>query len=524
MWPLPNPLELFGETVGAAVGWAWDTVTQGVYTWFSSGVLLLMEWVWGVLDAASSPRLTEDWFANGLVAPLAGISVGIVVALMLASAIQAGLGGRPELVVDALKEGPKAIAASAVTLVVMDVLIRGGDVLAEVAWSAGRDDTGQVLDTLAVTMAVAGRLGGTFLGPLALLFGMGGLMVTAVVLFMRSALLYLVAAFAPIVWASSVSPVMRGSARRLVHVAVALVLAKPAITLTLVVGSKLVTNAATGSDAGTDGAAALGTLVTGFACFAVAGFSPWVVYRLLPSVEAAGVSSGIVGGWGRTAMTAAQAGIMVKSLGAATAASAATRALPQTGAAGAGGGGFSGGPQPPGGRAPGGGPAADGPSPRPSAGPTGAAAQAPSPGPAPAPAPAPPAAASPATSAGADGATDPPQATPGAAGATPPPPAPRTAPEWECQPGLAPPCSLDLAPPERRRWRVARSRYDSVPVSMMWALKVTRSMTAATRRASGMTLPHSLKRRFEATATLDFSSRSVRIWNSNSLPRVSSWT
>lgn len=29
---------------------------------------------------------------------------------------------------------------------------------------------------------------------------------------------------------------------------------------------------------------------------------------------------------------------------------------------------------------------------------------------------------------------------------------------WECQPGLAPPCSSDLAPLVERRWRVSRSR------------------------------------------------------------------
>ena len=159
---------------------------------------------------------------------------------------------------------------------------------------------------------------------------MVGLLVTTVVLFMRSALLYLVAAFAPIVWSASVSPVIRGAGRRLVHVTVALVLAKLAIMVTLVVGVKLMANA---GDPGTgrrasDGAAALGTLMTGFACFAIAGLSPWVVYRLMPTVEGAAVASGIVGGWGRAGMTAAQAGLMVKSLGATAAASAATRSRP----------------------------------------------------------------------------------------------------------------------------------------------------------------------------------------------------
>ena len=129
MWPFPNPLDLFGDAFRRCAGWAWDKVTQGIYTWFASGVLMLMEWVWSVLDSATTPRLTEDWFASELVQPLAAISLSITVAMMLTSAIQAGFGGRPELVVDALKEGPKAIVATALTVVVMDVLIRGADAL-----------------------------------------------------------------------------------------------------------------------------------------------------------------------------------------------------------------------------------------------------------------------------------------------------------------------------------------------------------------------------------------------------------
>ena len=65
MWPFPNPLDLFGDAFSSVAGWAWDKVTQGVYTWFASGVLMLMEWVWGVLDSATTPRLTDAWFAVG---------------------------------------------------------------------------------------------------------------------------------------------------------------------------------------------------------------------------------------------------------------------------------------------------------------------------------------------------------------------------------------------------------------------------------------------------------------------------
>jgi hypothetical protein len=40
-----------------------------------------------------------------------------------------------------LKEGPKAIVATALTVTVMDVLIRGADAMvAETVWQAGRSD------------------------------------------------------------------------------------------------------------------------------------------------------------------------------------------------------------------------------------------------------------------------------------------------------------------------------------------------------------------------------------------------
>ena len=65
MWPFPNPLDLFGDAIGGVVGWAWDKVIQGIYTWFANGLLLLMEWVWGVLDTATTPRLTRSMVRDG---------------------------------------------------------------------------------------------------------------------------------------------------------------------------------------------------------------------------------------------------------------------------------------------------------------------------------------------------------------------------------------------------------------------------------------------------------------------------
>mgnify|MGYP007080180164 CR=1 FL=1 len=62
-----------------------------------------------------------------------------------------------------------------------------------------------------------------------------------------------------------------------------------------------------------------------------------------------------------------------------------------------------------------------------------------------------------------------------------------------------------------------------VPVSMMWARKVMRSMTAAARRGSVNVLVHSLNGAFDAIAIEARSSRSVRIWKSSSAALWSRW-
>jgi len=185
----------------------------------------------------------------------------------------------------------------------------------------------------------SGPLGATFIGPLCLLFGFLGLLGLTVTMLMRSAMIYLVAALAPLVWSSSVLPIMRDSSRRLVHLLVALVVSKLAIVISLVVAVQLAANVSGDPDTARpdlDAAAAVGTLVTGFACFLVAAISPMVLYRLMPTVEGAVASAGIVSGWGRAAMSVGQAALMTKGLGAAA---AATRAVAgQQGVAGSTGG------------------------------------------------------------------------------------------------------------------------------------------------------------------------------------------
>jgi len=354
-WVIGGLGELFGfvgETAGAAVGWAWDKVITGTYTWLANGLALLIEWVWSVLDSGTTPRVTADWFQNELSARVGVIALAVTVAMMLASGMQAALAGRPEQIGDAVKEGVRAIVAAAVTLTVLDVLIGVTDEAAAAVWAVGRADLVGMLEGMVVVATTSGPLGSTFVGPLCLLFGFIGLIGLVVALMMRSALIYVAAALAPIVWSVNVLPLFRGSARKLVHLTVALVVSKLAIVIALVVAVKLIANPSGDPDTAAvinDGAAAVGTLMSGFVCFLIAAVTPMVLYKLMPTVEGAMVGAGVAGGWTRGMTTAAHTALMVKSLGASAAASAATRSV-------AGQGGVPG--AVPGGSGPGGGPAA----------------------------------------------------------------------------------------------------------------------------------------------------------------------
>lgn len=341
-WVIGGLGDLFGfglNAIGEAVGWAWDKVVTGIYTWLANGLALLVEWVWSVLDSGTTPRVTAGWFANDLAVQLGVLALAVTVAMMLASGIQAALAGRPEQILDAIRQGIWSIVASALTVTVIDLLLGLVDEASAMVWQSGRADLVSMIEGIVVVATTTGPLATTFVGPLCLLVGFVGLIGLVVSLMMRSSLIYLAAALAPLVWSANVLPLFRGTARKLIHLTVALIVSKLAIVVSLVVAVNLIAHPS-GDPASTsvinDGAAAVGTLMSGFVCFLIGAVSPLVLYKLMPTVEGAIVGAGVAGGWTRGATTAAHTALMVKSLGASAAGSAATKGVAgQAGARGA---------------------------------------------------------------------------------------------------------------------------------------------------------------------------------------------
>src|SRR5207248_4897134 len=128
-------------------------------------------------------------------------------------------------------------------------------------------------------------------------------------LVIRSALIYIVVALAPLVFAAQLWPALRGAGRKLLELLVALIVSKLVVAVALAVAAAAAVGTGSGGkvDAlpppevvaahpGGSVTQAAGILLAAAAAFGVAAFSPLLIARLLPLTEAALVASGIRGG------------------------------------------------------------------------------------------------------------------------------------------------------------------------------------------------------------------------------------
>jgi hypothetical protein len=124
----------------------------------------------------------------------------------------------------------------------------------------------------------------------------------------RAALIYIVVALAPLVFAARLWPALQDSAKKLLQLLAALILSKLAMAVALAVASAAAVGTGSGGevtalpepeviaeDPGGSVTQAVGILLAAVAAFGVAAFSPLMVSRLLPMAEAAVVAQGVRG-------------------------------------------------------------------------------------------------------------------------------------------------------------------------------------------------------------------------------------
>ncbi|MEL6893364.1 MAG: hypothetical protein AAFP84_17360 [Actinomycetota bacterium] len=285
----------------AAAGWAWDTVVQGITDWILKGVLALLTSMWNFMDTASSPRLTSEWFYAAESSPFRiafGIGVTMVALLVLLALIRAVAAGSPGAIFRSVGHDlPIAVLSMVSLVVVAAAAVDLADGLSDFIWAQTRDDAITAMDGLGTTL-MAGLGNMHFLGIVVALVLLVAMLFMWVVLFVRESLIYLVVIYAvSFGLPSMLFPPLRDTAKKVLELLVALIVAKPVMVLALSVGvSALGGIGATGEPGdpvGDNLAAELGTLISGVITFGLAAFMPFLVWKLMPIVAAAVVAQGI---------------------------------------------------------------------------------------------------------------------------------------------------------------------------------------------------------------------------------------
>ena len=204
---------------------------------------------------------------------------------------------------------PLAVIGMVGLVTITQTLIRLTDALSGGVLDNFTDDIGEFTTVITSLSVLSGGTATAFvIFLLGLVTVIAGIIVVAE-LVVRAALIYIVVALAPLVFAAQLWPALRGIGRKLLELLVALILSKLVIAVALAVSAAAMVGVGSGGevtalpapevvaeDPGGSVTQAFGILLAAMAAFGVSAFSPMLITKLMPVTEAAVVASGIKGG------------------------------------------------------------------------------------------------------------------------------------------------------------------------------------------------------------------------------------
>lgn len=361
----PNPVDWAVDKVGGFVSGAatagFETIIGGLVAWVVDAVVWVVGGVFGFFADATDPNVQADWFigSGGPYATTAGIGAALLVLFVFAGIVQGTLAGDVAGMLRRMAlDLPISVLGMVGLVTFTQALIQLTDVLsAHIMGSFGR----QISDFTTVVNSLNVLSGGQATAFVVFLLGLLTVLAGVVLvaeLVIREALVYIVVALAPLVFATRLWPATRGASRKLLEMLCALILSKLVIAVALAVAAAAAVGTGSGgevtalptpevyaSNPGGSVTQAVGILLAATAAFGVAAFSPLLIARLLPFTEAAVVSQGLRGGpirAGQQGMAMANSAQMVSGRRINQLASGSTKSLPSAGA-GTGPGAFAGG-------------------------------------------------------------------------------------------------------------------------------------------------------------------------------------
>ena len=333
--PIPNPVT---GVVNAISDGAGDRFKDMVVS-LSKMVIEGAAWVFGQLieriNASTTPDLSAGWYKNGPYQKMLGVAVFLTAIMLVLGICHAVASGDPGGVLRrVIVEAPKAVLGITVLVALTKFGLDLTDALSNelMAGSAGpvkqfvKTMTERSTRELALSPAVV-------MGLSAFVMLIGSLVIWAELL-IRSALIYLLVALAPVAIAARLWTPTKDMSQRVTQYLAGFVVAKLIVALCLSIGLGAI-NSGSGGDSpapaapGTPAASVaaksdsaptpqdaedLGLILMGAALVGLAAFSPFTAIKLMPVAENAAHQQGVKGGPGRAVTTAASAAVLARSV------------------------------------------------------------------------------------------------------------------------------------------------------------------------------------------------------------------
>lgn len=324
----PNPIGWTVDKVKGFVGDAasegFEAVIGGLTAWVIDAVVWIVGGVFNFFVDSTDPNVQADWFimGDGPYATTATIGATLLVGFTLVGITQGAIAGDVGGMLRRMAlDLPLAVVGMVGLVSITQTLIRLTDALSGGVLDNFADDVNDFSTVITSLSALSGGTATAFvIFVLGLITVIAGIIVVAE-LVVRAALIYIVVALAPLVFAAQLWPALRGVGRKLLEILVALILSKLVIAVALAVSAAAMVGSGSGGevtalpppeivaeDPGGSVTQAFGILLAAMAAFGVSAFSPLLITKLMPITEAAVVAAGIKGAPVRTAQQALSVG------------------------------------------------------------------------------------------------------------------------------------------------------------------------------------------------------------------------
>lgn len=324
----PNPI---GWTVDKVKGFVGDAASEGfeaiiggLTAWVIDAVVWVVGGVFNFFVDSTDPNVQADWFitGDGPYATTAAIGATLLVGFTLVGITQGAIAGDVGGMLRRMAlDLPLAVLGMVGLVTITQTLIRLTDALSGGVLDNFTDDVNDFTTVITSLSALSGGTATAFvIFVLGLVTVIAGIIVVAE-LVVRAALIYIVVALAPLVFAAQLWPALRGVGRKLLEILVALILSKLVIAVALAVSAAAMVGSGSrgevtalpppevvAEDPGGSVTQAFGILLAAMAAFGVSAFSPLLITKLMPITEAAVVAAGIKGAPVRTAQQALSVG------------------------------------------------------------------------------------------------------------------------------------------------------------------------------------------------------------------------